>query len=147
MTEASNKITGGCLCGAIRYESDQPPFRTGYCHCCMCRKGLGNVFGTAAFFKHDHFRFVSEEPSWYASSGSVKRGFCARCGSPIAYQHRDCEHIAIWVGSLDRPDAFEPQVHWYSDSKIPWVDIHPGLPDATTDLASYRNEMMEREGR
>jgi len=137
MDPGSVKIAGGCLCSAIRYESDKPPFRTGYCHCRMCQKGLGNIFGTTAFFRHEDFRFVSQEPHWYKSSEAVKRGFCTNCGSPIAYQHRDVEHIAIWVGTLDEPERFEPEVHWYSNSKIPWVRIHPELEDETESLASF----------
>ena len=137
MSGKSSKVTGGCLCGAIRFESDEPPSQTGYCHCTMCQKGVGNVFGAAAFFRHEDFRFLTHEPRWYVSSGSVKRGFCEQCGSPIAYQHRDTQHISIWMGTLDEPVRFEPQVHWFSDSKIPWVDIHADLPDATETLASY----------
>ena len=137
MNEIPPRVTGGCLCGAIRYESDNPPFRTGYCHCRMCQKGVGNIFGTSAFFRHEGFRFVSQPPQWYESSAKVRRGFCSTCGSPIAYQHHDTKHIAIWVGTLDEPGRFEPQVHWFSEARIPWVDIHPELEDATASLACY----------
>ena len=137
MTKGSSKVSGGCLCGEIRYESTEPPFRTGYCHCRMCQKAVGNIFGTAAFFRHERFRFVTREPRWYSSSEAVKRGFCETCGSPIAYQHRDVGHISIWMGTLDEPERFEPQVHWYSDTKISWVDIHADLHDATEALESF----------
>jgi hypothetical protein len=145
MGKDQHKVTGGCLCGAIRYQSDQPPFQTGYCHCRMCQKGVGNIFGTAAFFRHADFRFETPEPRWYASSEVVRRGFCARCGSPIGYQHRDTEHIAIWMGTLDHPETYEPEVHWYSDSRIPWVDIHAELPDATESLASFSGHSSGEE--
>ena len=142
MTETP--ITGGCLCGAVRYEADGPPFQVGHCHCRMCRKGGGGLFGTFAFFKHKHFRFVAEEPSRYASSDMAKRAFCAHCGSPIAYQHRDAGYIGIWLGTFDKPEEHEPRAHWYSESKIAWVDIHADLPDATTDLVSYRSQSASR---
>ena len=145
MENVSTLITGGCLCGAIRYESDQPPIRVGYCHCGMCKKALGNLFGTAADFSSDHFRFVSGELAWYASSESVKRGFCAHCGSPVAYQHRDAPHVTIWVGTLDRPEEHEPRAHWYTGSKISWVDIHAELPDETAGLTSQQSKMTTRE--
>ena len=137
-------ITGGCLCGAVRYEADEPPFLVGHCHCRMCQKGGGGLFGTSAFIAHEHFRFVADEPSWYASSDTAKRAFCGRCGSPIAYQHRDAGHIAVWLGTFDNPEEHEPRVHWYGESKIAWVDIHAGLPDATTDLDSYRSQSASR---
>lgn len=135
MSDSKNKTVGGCLCGNVRYESDAPPFKVGHCHCSMCRKSLGSAFGTAAFFKHQGFRFVAGEPHWYASSGIAKRAFCGCCGSPIAYQHRDNGHIAIWVGTLDEPERFEPQVHWYTDTRLSWADINPELPDETEALA------------
>jgi len=138
MTNEPEKVTGGCLCGAIRYESDQPPYQVGYCHCDMCKKSLGNIFMTAAFFKHEHFRFVSEEPNWYASSTVAKRGFCARCGSPVAWQHSEADQISISVGTLDSPEKFEPQVHWNLEKKITWVDIHANLRDATDEGPSRR---------
>ena len=138
MSEGSAPITGGCLCGAVRYESDQPPWQVGYCHCDMCKKSVGNLFGTAAFFKLDHFRFLGDEPTWYASSESARRGFCSRCGSPVAWQHHETDNVSIWVGSLDKPEQFEPQVHWNFEKKIPWVDIHANLRDATEEGPSRR---------
>lgn len=57
-------VTGGCLCGAMRYEADQPPHQVGYCHCDMCKKSVGNVFGTAAFIMLEQFRYTGEEPAW-----------------------------------------------------------------------------------
>lgn len=147
MTSEYNKIEGGCLCGDIRYESDAEPLKIGYCHCTMCQKSLGNIFGTSAFFKHEGFRFNQGEPRRYASSESVIRAFCGRCGSPIYYQHEDCGHIAIWLGTLDSPERFKPQFHWFSDTRLSWVDIQADLPEDTTNLASYRPAAEEVDER
>lgn len=136
MNKDNATVEGGCLCGKIRYESSRDPFRTGFCHCRMCQKNVGNVFATAAFFRHEDFRFIKDQPKWFQSSGNVQRGFCPECGSPVAYQHASTRHIAIWMGTLDTPELFPPQVHWYSDAKIPWVDICPDLEDATDALES-----------
>ena len=138
MGNVSLPVTGGCLCGAVRYEADKPPFKAGYCHCRMCQKSLGNLFGAFVSFKPADFRFVSKEPAWYESSDVVKRGFCANCGSPIIYQRNDADFLVIWIGTLDEPDAFEPQAHVWTESKISWVDIQANLPDETARLASYR---------
>ncbi len=138
MVEETTPVTGGCLCGAIRYEADQPPFQVGYCHCDMCKKGVGNLFTTAAFIKHEHFRYLGEEPAWYASSASAKRMFCSRCGSPVAWQHSEADFVVVWVGSFDSPEKFEPQVHWNLEKKIPWVDIQAHLRDATEEGPSRR---------
>lgn len=128
MTTNNDKITGGCLCGALRYEADQAPFDAGYCHCRMCQKSLGGLFGAWVFINHADFRFVSGEPAWYRSSETVKRGHCGDCGSPIIYQPDGIDFATIWIGTLDEPAQFEPGSHWHTESRIPWVDIHAGLP-------------------
>jgi hypothetical protein len=128
MAEETTPIVGGCLCGAIRYEADQPPIYSGYCHCRICQKSLGNLFAAAVFFKRDDFRFISKEVAWYESSDHASRGFCAECGTPIIYQRDDREYTVIWIGTLDDPAEFEPQTHWWTESRISWVDIHANLP-------------------
>ena len=138
MIEKNLPVTGGCLCGAIRYEADQLPFLVGYCHCRMCQKALGNVFGATTVFMLEHFQFLGEEPTWYASSASARRGFCSHCGSPIAWQHNEADSIAIWLGTLDSPEKFEPQAHYNTENKILWVDIHAHLPDATDEGISHQ---------
>ncbi len=146
MGNVSMPVTGGCLCGAIRYEADQPPYNAGYCHCRMCQRSLGNLFAAAVFFKNADFRFVTKEPAWYASSDLVKRGFCRDCGSPIAFQRNDLDSLVIWIGTLDEPAAFEPRAHFFTESKIPWVDIHANLPDETAGLPSYQVAKGASEG-
>jgi hypothetical protein len=130
VTSDTDKITGGCLCGEIRYESDMPPYLAGYCHCKMCQKGVGNLFASAAFFKHAHFRYVKGTPTWFTLRGA-KRGFCSHCGSPLAFQRLAADYCAIWLGTLDRPDAFKPTAQWHTESKISWVDMGAELHDAT----------------
>ena len=83
MTRDQRPIGGGCLCGAIRYEADEPPYSVGYCHCRRCQKSLGNVVGTAALFRRETLRIVAGEITWFQSSPTLGRGFCAGCGTPI----------------------------------------------------------------
>jgi hypothetical protein len=132
MTTDTDKITGGCLCGAIRYESDEAPYLVGSCHCKMCQKGIGGLFGTSAFFKHAHFRYVKGAPAWYTSQGA-KRGFCVQCGSSVAFQRLGYEddYCAIWLGTFDHPETYKPTVEWHTESKIPWVNTGSDLPDVT----------------
>jgi hypothetical protein len=143
LTNDSKKITGGCLCGAVRYESDAPPYLTGYCHCRMCQKAVGNLFSTAAFFKHEHFRYVKGSPNWFISQGA-SRGFCSTCGSPVAFQRQGFEddYCAIWLGTLDHPEAYEPMTEWHTESKLPWVDMGSELHDATPRDTSNRYDIV-----
>lgn len=121
-------FSGGCLCGAVRFESLQPPYNTGYCHCRMCQKSLGNFFGAWVILKRDHLKFTAKEPEWYNSSDGFRRGFCGNCGSPILYDPMNTDFVAVWIGTLDTPEDYKPRGHWHTESKISWVDIHAHLP-------------------
>ena len=141
--EGTRTITGGCLCGAVRYEANRTPIRAGYCHCRQCQRSLGNLFGPSVMFRHKDFRFVKGTPKWWQGS-LADRGFCRDCGSPIAFQYRGAEHITIWVGSLDHPEDFQPEAHWGVESRYSWVDIHPNLPAYITEEHSSYLEARAR---
>ena len=131
------KITGGCLCGAIRYEADHQPLVSALCHCRMCQKNFGSAFSAALGFKSSGFRILFGAPVCYQSSEFVQRSFCGSCGSPIAYQRDDTEFVAIQMGTLDHPEKYEPKAQIYTETKIPWVDIQSHLPDKTLEMPSY----------
>ena len=133
MIRESPKVSGGCLCGAVRYGASEPPFSVGYCHCRRCQKGIGNIFGTAALFWRQAL-FVTGEMTWFQSSPTLQRGFCPVCGSPIAAQHKDRDYTAVWVGTLDHPEDHPATVQWYCDAKIPWGPVGGELPDASATL-------------
>jgi len=132
MSDTTKTITGGCLCGEIRYESQEPPFRGGYCHCRHCQQALGNLFGPSVMFRHEAFSFTKGNIKWWKGP-LANRGFCNECGSPIAFQYRGSGHITIWVGTLDHPEDFKPEAHWGVESRLPWVNIDSHLPDVRTD--------------
>ena len=129
MTEA--KTTGGCLCGAIRYDAAQAPIDAGYCHCGMCRRAMGGPFGAWVAFDRTKFAFATA-PKWHASSAIAKRCFCSECGSPLAYQPDGAEEIYVWIGSLDDPENFHPRGHFHTEDRLSWCDIHAYLPDGPT---------------
>ncbi len=146
-------ITGGCLCGAIRYQADDQPYWVGYCHCDMCKRAVGGPFQVAALFRKLAVDFTQGAPTLYQSSESGERGFCGRCGTPILMQvrkgspeaevesalaaqlypgFRRVDGIAITLGSLDCPEQFAPVEHIYAHRELPWLNINDGLPrDAT----------------
>ncbi len=128
MARNSESITGGCLCQAIRYRADHKPTAVGYCHCRMCQRALGNAFGTWAAFDVGGFSHVAAEPRWHRSSDIASRCFCETCGSPIAYLPDGSDTIYVWLGTLDEAYAFEPQMHFHVESRIPWADQNSGLP-------------------
>ena len=126
---SKKKVTGGCLCGAVRYESSVPPTSASYCHCRMCQRQVGGPAGIFVSFSPDTFRITRGKLKRYQSSPIAKRGFCARCGTPLSCE--SIEHptfIAITIGSLDDPAAIKPEAHWGVESQIGWFDVGSDLP-------------------
>lgn len=132
--------TGGCLCSAIRYEVTGRPIEVGYCHCRMCQKALGSVFGVFAIFAHHGFRFTKGKPNFYRSSPPKQRSFCPACGSPLTMWNADTgirRHVAIMLGTLDQPELFPPAEHAGShsgiESAVSWFHVDDGLPRWRTE--------------
>ena len=140
---SDKKVTGACLCGAVRYEADEVQHDAGMCHCESCKRSTGGLFAAVVGFDPAKFRFVSEEPIWYQSSKHVRRGFCGKCGSPIAYRRDDRELMVITIGTLDEPENTKPVAHYFTDDKVPWVDIQSHLPDETKGLQAHKVNMVE----
>ena len=132
MNGGAKQITGGCLCQSVRYRADQPPTAAGYCHCRMCQKALGNLFGTWVAFDLEGFSQTGKEPRWHRSSDIAQRCFCEECGSPIAYLPEGSDTIYVWMGTVDEVHAFEPEAHYHVESRIPWVNQHDHLPVGDT---------------
>ena len=120
--------TGGCLCGAVRFTVERTHLGAVNCYCGMCRRALGNLFGTWVILKRKDLRFLTREPDWFQSSDRVRRGFCKTCGSPVVYRSVDKDFDAVWIGTLDEVTAYKPRAHYHTENKIPWVDIHSDLP-------------------
>ena len=97
-------ITGGCLCGAVRYKVSQPPDEDiGYCHCRMCQKTHGGLFGCLVIFtgaeEANTFQFIRGAPKLFRSSARAERGFCAECGTQLLF--RDSKAVAVTMGAVE----------------------------------------------
>ncbi len=134
MTDKTMPITGGCMCGAIRYEATEPPQKAGYCHCRMCQKATGNLFYPYAAFRSDAFRFTQGEPKFYKSSAWLERIFCANCGTQVADRYlKGSDRVFATIGSLDHPEDWPPSNHFGVESQIPWLTIDDDLPRMRTE--------------
>ena len=130
-------ITGGCLCGAIRYECTEPASTGGYCHCTTCQKGYGGLHGAWLALPVAALRFTSGDPKYYQSSENTRRGFCSGCGSPLVMIYDGSTHPGVNVGSLDRPEDWplNQEGYWghsYVGSKVSWEVIADGMPQHET---------------
>lgn len=129
----TQRLPGGCLCGAIRYETD-PPRRVMHCHCAMCRRASGGAFLTWAVVALDGLDFTKGEPRRYRSSDTASRGFCAGCGAQLTFEPTaGGRYIGLTVGSLDDPDAVTPERHIWVASKVSWLRIDDDLPRKDRD--------------
>jgi hypothetical protein len=134
------KITGACLCGAIRFEAECPPRRVTHCHCTMCRRATGAAAGTFATWDVADARFIGNVAR-YDSSDVGWRGFCPRCGSSVCFGFKPRpERIYVAIGILDTPDAFPAGFHDHRETRIAWLELDPRLPDAAQAKRSHSIE-------
>ena len=124
------KWTGGCLCGAVRYEANADPKWISHCHCSMCRKQTGALVGTYVGFPAGTVSWTGVDPTRYRASKDAERSFCARCGGTIGF-HRVHE-TSLTVGSLDNPgqlpvDRFR-HVHVWCQERVGWFEITDDWP-------------------
>ena len=127
-------ITGGCMCGVVRYEATEPPQGVGYCHCRMCQKWTGNLFHSYAAFRGAAFRITQGEPKFYKSSAWAERGFCGNCGTQVCDRYlKGVDHLFATIGSLDHPEDWPPNIHYGVEGQIPWLTIDDGLPRQRTE--------------
>jgi hypothetical protein len=126
---ATEIFSGGCLCGAIRYQSTAAPLRCMICHCEYCRRHSGAPCMSFVHFPLASFSWLSGSPRRYASSRFAERGFCPECGSTVS-MHEEVlgDRVQVALGSLDHPERVRPQDHVWVQSRIPWFDVADDLP-------------------
>ncbi len=123
--------TGHCYCGAVSFEVSGESSWVGHCHCESCRRASGSVMTTFAGFGLDQVAFTGAEPQRFVTDDGVTRHFCARCGSPVAYQNRDSPgEIHLQLGLFDEPDRLPPRDHSFREEKVGWLQADEHLPDS-----------------
>ncbi len=127
-------ITGGCLCGSVRYRSANPAARSTLCHCSSCRRASGASAQGWVTVPTQGFQITAGTPSEYRSSSSVTRTFCAKCGTPLTYWHAGWpDEIAFSIGSMDAPDRAPPSDHTWMSDAIAWDKPNDGLRQYETE--------------
>jgi hypothetical protein len=129
-------FTGGCACGAVRYEVVADPFMALNCHCRDCQRASGSAYASAIFVSADAFRFTKGAPKYHASiaeSGNrVARGFCPECGSPVVATQAAYPIFVIYASSLDDPSGHRPTMDIFTSRAQPWDHMDPALPKYAT---------------
>lgn len=112
-----NTVTGGCLCGKVRFIATGEPDRVGLCHCLDCRKHHGALFHASAIFP-DTAVNVDGETRHYQG-----RHFCPDCGSSVF--GRTGDEIELHLGALDQPDRFKPTYELWTLRRESWLPPFP----------------------
>ncbi|MEP6547915.1 MAG: GFA family protein [Gammaproteobacteria bacterium] len=125
------RYTGGCLCGALRYEATGNPTVCGYCCCGDCRKASGSGFIPFMGFARSAVRFTGQvlaHRSRAASGGDAVRNSCVVCGSLVFGGELDhSDSFTIYAGSLDEPLGFQPTIAIFTRDLPAWVVLPAGL--------------------
>lgn len=128
----STAYTGGCACGAIRYEISAEPIFSNECQCRDCQRTSGTGHGSyLSFPSRKDVRLEGKASHWemVADNGNVKtRGFCPACGSPVYMTFSyNPDVFTIHAASLDDPSRYQPQAVTYAVRGHAWDHLDPAL--------------------
>ena len=130
--------SGGCACGAVRYDVRQSPVHVFYCHCTDCQRETGGPFATEIYVRRESLSVTGEMNAYSVigdSGKAVTRKFCRTCGAPIVTEF-EAEPLFVCVKacSLDDASWLKPEFHLYVKSKQSWYKILDGLPQYQGDM-------------
>jgi len=125
-------LTGGCGCGAVRFEVSEPFVSASYCHCTRCRRRSGTAASANGRAAPNSFRIVAGEEhvrTWAPERGAGK-SFCGLCGSALfSSKPGDPATIGVRLGALDGDPGIRPQWHQYVAYAASWQPLpDDGLP-------------------
>jgi hypothetical protein len=119
-------VTGGCLCGAVRFELDGPLRDVVVCHCSLCRRS-GTFAGAYTLVPRVAFRLAEETGlRWYVDVNGRSRGFCGTCGASLFWARENDAAISISAGALDGPTGLVTERHIFVADAADW-ESDPGI--------------------
>lgn len=132
MTNNPEKVSGGCMCGAVRFEATGEPVNANYCHCESCRRHTSSPVVALIGYPASQVTFTKGERKIYESSPGVGRAFCGDCGTPMTWEGDGGEGVGplveILVCSLDDPEAISLATHFNHAEHLSWFDTADNLP-------------------
>ena len=125
-------LTGGCMCGGVRFEVSQPLLGALYCHCTRCQRRTGSAFSVSGLTVPGSFQITEGEDlvrSWSPGDGWIK-SFCSQCGSQLYTTNPDNpELLSVRLGAIDGDPQIRPSAHQFTDYAAVWEPIpDDGLP-------------------
>ncbi|WP_188260667.1 GFA family protein [Azospirillum tabaci] len=120
-------LTGGCLCGGVRYRATERPMGVVNCHCGQCRRFHGHFGAYITIPRKTVVIEAQDTLSWYRSSAKAQRGFCSRCGSSLFWSGDEGALLDIAAGTLDQPTSLTTLRHIYAADKGDYYTLDDGL--------------------
>jgi hypothetical protein len=120
-------FTGGCSCGAVRYELKTAPMFVHCCHCLLCQRQTGSAFAINALIETDRIQVTGElnrvaMPTESGRPHDIYR--CPKCAIAVWSDYGGRPSLRfVRVATLDQPHAIAPDVHIFTRSKVPWVSL------------------------
>ncbi|HEY1835063.1 MAG TPA: GFA family protein [Solirubrobacteraceae bacterium] len=127
----SEPLAGGCGCGAVRYEIDEPLVSARYCHCTRCQHRTGTAASASAATVPGSFRITHGEDRLRAwkPEGGAEKWFCGDCGSAIFTRDPETDGVGVRLGSFDGDPGVRPSARQFVAYAAPWEQIpDDGLP-------------------
>ena len=124
-------LSGGCACGAIRFECKADPLLMFNCHCRNCQRANGSVYAAIVAVPKAAVQLLGE-PRYHTIVGrsgkTVERGFCQACGSQVMMKiERLPDVLGLQAGCLDDPSVYSPAMDAFTASAQPWDYMAPNL--------------------
>jgi hypothetical protein len=127
VANAKKPLTGGCLCGGVRYEVKGEMRDVVNCHCKQCRKTHGH-FGAYTNAKWADVKLTNQASlAWYRSSPAARRGFCRECGGSLFWERTGADGVSIAAGTLDAPTGLRTVRHIFMADAGDYYTVDDGL--------------------
>jgi hypothetical protein len=126
-------ISGGCLCGAVRFEISEPLTNAGYCHCTRCQRRTGTAASAQARIPRGALRILQGEErvaAFLPGDGGFAKLFCGACGSALfSRSQQQPEVMSVRLGALDVDPELPIEWRQYVAYAAPWEPIpDDGVP-------------------
>lgn len=120
-------ITGGCLCGKVRYTTTADPAVVAVCHCKNCQRQSGTAFGTVVGVPRGTLNVIGSLKTYEdrsESGNAMHRRFCPECGSRVTVDGDAFPELTfVMAGTLDDTSWVDPTVQFWCSSAQPWVSL------------------------
>jgi hypothetical protein len=127
-------LTGGCDCGYLRYQLDSSPLFVHCCHCRWCQRETGASFALNAMIEADRVPLLNGDPEIVntpsASGAGQLISRCPKCRIAVWSNYSGAGETIrfVRVGTLDEPDHLPPDIHIFTESKQPWIELSDTVP-------------------